>query len=56
MGNFKCWNVLLVWIIVRQGSSALAVGVIRIGPVTGPLLLYWPTAFGLGPIQKTSDP
>ena len=24
--NFPCWGVLLIWIIVGQGSTALAVG------------------------------
>ena len=25
--NFKCWGVLLIWIIVGQGPTVLAVGV-----------------------------
>ena len=24
--NFQCWGVLLIWIIVRQGITALAIG------------------------------
>ena len=24
--NFQCWGVLLIWIIVGQGPTALAVG------------------------------
>ena len=25
--NFQCWGVLLIWIIVGRGSTALAIGV-----------------------------
>ena len=25
--NFQCWGVLLIWIIVGEGPTALAVGV-----------------------------
>ena len=53
--NFQCWDVLLIWIVVGQGPTALAVGV---GGVVSPFFLssitflfFLSLSLGDGPIQ-----